>query len=807
MNLRKIHRAERGAGFGEARRWLPRVPAACGATASVCAAALLSIASLSTFASESAATGAADEGSGLEEIVVTANRREQSEMSVGVSIDVLGGQDLSKLSLRDAAQITAYVPNMVESAIFGPGVSPNLAIRGVGMNDYNAASESPIAGYIDNVYVVYGGAYSFPLYDMDRIEVLRGPQGTLFGRNSTAGAIQFISEKPKQNFEASVGEEFGSYDTIKSDAMVNLPLIQDRLAARVAVHYQDNEGWLDNPSGLTGPGGQLITQDGRLQLLWTPVEGVSNLLRYSYDHASGDNYSMLHAAAENTEASNNSLVPAGVNFYHNCVQCDSFGNPTLGWVNNVSNSPKIVNANNNMVSNELNWSPSKGTTVTSITAYNRTYNEYEQDCDGTTMELCATHYINTETQFSQEIRAFIDGGDLRTTVGVYALSQHVSAYLPIAFDIPVTFVKGHEGLMVGSHDTQDAEGYAVFGNLEKDLAPEWTLTGGLRGAVDQKHIQESIGDYLDCPNDPGFAGFLNAGAIINGNIPTCGNIGFGSFTDTNAEGHNKFTSYTWSGKLELDFKPNAQTLEYVSLSHGSKAAAYSTGNVSLALFPQNGGPLTDLYVKPESVYSLETGVKLRALDDRLQLTGAIYYYDYLSFQELSFVGINDEVNTHKATNYGAELDLTYKPIRAITFNVNLGATKMRVQDVVNSYGVSATRDAPLSPHFTANAYARYDYRLPDGANLGAQMEMRHTASFYTEADNYNDEIVPASTRYNLRFDYTSASRKWDVGAYVDNLLNSRDLSEVYDLASDFGLQFSIPMPPRWFGVQFHYHFN
>ncbi len=748
-----------------------------------------------------------NESDALQEIVVTANRREQTEMSVGVSVDVLGGQDLSRLSLRDAAQITNYVPNMVESAIFGPGVSPNLAIRGVGMNDYNAASESPIAGYIDDVYVVYGGAYSFPLYDMDRIEVLRGPQGTLFGRNSTAGAIQFISNKPKDEFEASVGGEYGSYDTRKGDAMLNAPLIPGALDMRVALHYQDNDGWLGNPTGLTGPGGQLITQDGRVLLLWTPIDSLKDLLKISYDHASGDNYSMLHAAAENTEASNNSLVPPGVNYYHNCAQCDMFGNPTLGWVDDVSNAPKIVDANNTIVSNELNWSISKRATLTSVSAYVRTYNEYEQDCDGTPEELCATHYINTETQFSQEIRAFIDSGDVRTTLGAYALSQHVSAYLPIAFDIPVTFVPGHEGLMVGSHDTQDAEGYAIFGNVEKDLSSQWTLTTGLRGAVDKKHIQQSIGDYLDCPSDPGFAGFLNPGAIVNSTIPTCGNIGYGSFTDANAQGHNRFTSYTWSGKIELDYKPSEETLTYASVSHGSKAAAYSTGNVALALFPQNGGSLTDLYVKPESVYAYELGAKLRALDDTLQLTSAIYYYNYLSFQELSFVGINDEVSNHKATNYGAEFDITYKPIRPVTLNVNAGATRMRVQDVVNAYGVSATRDAPLSPDLTVNAYARYDFRLPDGANLGAQIEMRHTAFFYTEADNFSDEKVPAWTRYNLRVDYTSASKVWDVGAYVDNLFNSHDLSEVYDLASDFGLQFSIPMTPRWFGVQARYHFH
>ena len=744
----------------------------------------------------------------LQEVIVTANRRAQNEMKVGVSVDVLSSAALSRIAITGASDLSRYVPNMVDSSIFGPGVAPNIAIRGVGMNDYNVASESPIAGYVDGVYVVYGGAYSFPLYDMQRVEVLRGPQGTLFGRNSPAGAIQFISEQPQQQFASSVGLEYGSYDTRIGDAMLNLPLIADHLAVRIAGHYQDNAGWLYNPSGLTGPGGQLITQDGRVQLLWQPTDEISDTMKFSYDHASGDNYSMLHAAAYYGNPSlNNALIPPGVNYYHTCDQCDSFGNPTLGWVDDVSNPPRIVDANNTIAANTFNWNFSGRSTLTAITAYVRTYNEYEQDCDGTTEELCATHYLNRETQFSQEIRAFIDAGGTRTTFGAYALDQHVTAYLPIAFDIPVTIVPGHDGLMVSSHDVQDAQGYAIFGNVEHDLARAWTLTAGLRSAVDQKHIQESIGDYLDCPSDPGFAGFLNPGAIINVNIPTCGNVGFGSFTDANAAGHNRFTSYTWDGKVELDYKPSENLLQYASASHGTKAGAYNTGNVALTLFPQNGGTLTDLYVRPESVYSYEIGTKVLTLEDRLRVTSAIYYYDYRSFQLLSFVGINDTVTNHMATNYGAELDVTFRPIASLTFNVNGGATRMRVQNVVNAYGISATRDAPLSPDLTLNAYAQYEHALPDRVGMALRIEMRHTGSFYTEADNFADERVPAYTRYNLRVDFISPSGAWDVGAHVDNLFNSRDLSEVYDLASDFGLQFSIPMPPRWYGVQVRYRYD
>jgi len=190
----------------------------------------------------------------------------------------------------------------------------------------------------------------------------------------------------------------------------------------------------------------------------------------------------------------------------------------------------------------------------------------------------------------------------------------------------------------------------------------------------------------------------------------------------------------------------------------------------------------------------------------VQLNAATYYYDYPSFHLLTFNVISNRTGSQKATNYGAELDLTVKPVHALTLSANAGYTRMRVKDVNNAYGISATRDAPLAPHLTVNALARYDFGLASGSNFGIQMDARKTDSFYTEADNFDSELVPESTRANVRADFTSADGKWIVAGFVNNVFDSQNLAEAFDLAG-FGYQFSIPLQPRWYGVQLNYRFE
>ncbi len=744
---------------------------------------------------------------GLEEIVVTANRREQDASKVGVSIAAVSGDDLEKMELVTATDIVAHIPNVENMAYFGPGVDANFSIRGVSQNDYNNAGESMIAGYVDDVYLIPTGAMAFSLFDMKRVEVLRGPQGTLFGRNSTAGAIQFVSNKPTDDFGASVSGEYGSYSTRKFNGVLNAPLIDQVLDVRLAAHYENNNGWMNNPSGLTRPGGQFLDDGVRLQLLYRPNSDVTDLVKLSWDHASGLTNGEMHAAATgwpsvaaNAASGNNILIPLSQNFYGTCGGCDPYGQPTLGFVDNVNVPPTLKDAHSYIVSNVVSMVTGK-TTISSITAYNGYFKDMIQDCDGTPLPICQTHYRDPYAQYSQEFRAYIDNGDLRTTFGVYYLHAKVSGVLAYEAFGNEQLVPGHTGLMVMGEDKQTSWGSAVFGNVEKDFADnKWTFIGGVRLAVDSKHINQDAGYYLDCPSDPGFAGFQSGYPIV----PYCGNIAFGTFNDKTANGANKFTSWTWSGKLELDYKPNDDTLIYASESHGSKAGAFNNQLPTIGLFPQMGGSNADFYVRPESLFATELGLKQKYLDHRVQLAASVFYYDYVSYQNQAWLNEGSIISNFKAQDYGGELDLSVIPFTGWSVNVNGGVAIADVFNLRNAYGAIGTHPMSIDPHWNAGATVRYETTVFGHGVIGFQGDVHGRAGFYGESSTFNDSYVPGNVRGNLRMDYTAPGGNYVVEAYVNNIANSQDIATVFDLGNNFGLRFANAMPPRWFGVGLTY---
>jgi outer membrane receptor protein involved in Fe transport len=644
---------------------------------------------------------------------------------------------------------------------------------------------------------------------MERVEVLRGPQGTLFGRNSTAGAIQFISNKPSDVFYASLGGEYGSYNTRKGDAVLNVPLIDQVLDLRIAAHYQDNGPWMRNPSGLTPDGGQVLDNGLRVMALFHVSNNITDLLKVSVDHAWGHTYGEMHSAATGwpSVAANpthdNILIGPTTNFYGTCNGCDPYGQPTLGFVDNVNVPPTLKKALSLTYSNELT-AVVGNTTITSVTGYNSYHKDFTQDCDGTPLPICETHYKDAYSQFSQEVRAYIDGGDLRSTFGAYYLHARVQGVLAFGVYLNQTIIPGHTGLMVMGEDAQTSWGSAVFGNIEKDFGHQWTLTGGVRVAVDSKHINQDLGYYLDCPNDRGFAGFQTNDNPI---VPYCGNIAFGTFNDQTAGGHNKFKSWTWTGKLEMDYKPNENTLVYASESHGAKAGAYNNQLPSIGLFPQTGGDNSLFYVKPESVYASELGLKESFLDGRIRLSTAVFYYDYRSYQNQGWLDKGAIIANYKASDYGAEMDFSVIPYPGWTVKLNAGYANANVYKLGNAYGDIGTHPVSIDPHWNGGAAVRYETEALGGGRLGLQADVHARSFFYGESSTFKDTIVPASVRANARIDYTSQNDKYVVGFYVNNLANSQDIATVFDLANLFGSRFAVPMLPRWFGAQLTYKFH
>ena len=371
------------------------------------------------------ASDGADNGQ-LQEITVTAQKREQNLSDVGISVSVLGGATLEQLGITDSTAIVSAIPNMENLPVYGPGTNANYSIRGVAQNDYNDGTESPVASYIDEVYLVPTGASSFNLHDMERVEVLRGPQGTLFGRNSTAGLIHFITAKPVFDAFASGSVQIGSNDTRQATGVVNVPL-GEVLALRISGQIHRNDGWIDNISGTQPDAGEMKTESIRGQLLFKPNETFRNLAKISYDNAHGATVGNFHeVTALNPANGDQFLVGPNQNPYGTGNQRDVFGFPNIGSKETFdSGSPERLRKGRSILaSNRLDIDLGR-VSITSVTGYNKYRRDQLQDCDGTQGRICQAHFNSFSNQFSQELRGFADLDGLRITAGLYFLSHKI----------------------------------------------------------------------------------------------------------------------------------------------------------------------------------------------------------------------------------------------------------------------------------------------------------------------------------------------------------------------------------------------
>ena len=742
------------------------------------AVALAQVANAPSPQAAAADTASDATGTGVGDIVVTAQKREQRLNDVGISISVVGGEQLNQLGIRDSVSVVSAVPNVENTSIYGPGTNTNFSIRGVAQNDSNDGTEAPIATYVDDIYLVTTGAGAFPLYDMQRVEVLRGPQGTLFGRNSTGGLIHYISNKPTDRFEGLVGGSYGSYNDRMFQAMLNAPIVPGVLDIRIAGQYHNNDGWLNNRTGNQPDGGQVETKALRGSVKFTPSDNITNVLRVSYDVASGHtNGIWREAIAQNATTGYIDVLPPG--------STDIFGvGPIYDEADNGQLN-KLIGAKSFLAINKLDWDIGNAT-ITSVTGYNRYDRNSVQDCDGTQVPICATHYKNPSHQFSQELRAYIDAGSSRFTVGGYYLNQ-VQDQSIIA---PLYIQQGAGSIALLGTVHQRSKGYAIFANAEFDLAPQLTLIAGLRGSRDVKSIQQVNGIYSPADPTAPWAGYesetvLPTGALIAENV----------FTDATANGLNRLNKNLWSGKIELDYKPSGDTLIYASVSRGVKAPGFNNGFVPIGL------PFEDYRYGAETLYAYEVGLKSSFWDRKGNISVSGFYYDYHNYQALSFEGVGSFTTNNPATLYGVEADLTLKPVPRVTLQVNGGLLHSKLEDIANGGLIVHDEKMPIAPAWTVSAMARYDLPIGDNMKLGLQLDARARAKFYNNPQNDPASIVPSYGIVNGQIDIADVDDKYRLALSVKNIFNKQYVTSTFLLNAIGGYRYGYYGPPRWVSAE------
>ena len=729
----------------------------------------------------------------LAPVTVTAQKREQNLQDVGISVSAYTGAQLEALGLNNTTEITEQIPALQLNAW-----SPKLTIfnlRGVSQNNFTDNLEAPVAVYMDNAYMGSINGISGQLFDTERVEILRGPQGTLFGRNATGGLIHYISRgADSEETNGYALATVGDLGRTEVEGAVGGSL-SETARLRVAGRYAKADGYIKSTDTVT-PRNAILKASGQDLGGENGWAIRANLQADFNDQLSGSFW---------IKFSDDSDVPTGGYVFANCtydtagfcnVDRAGLGNGSNGVFNGINEKPATPYQNfaeqegfwNREVSiyqAELNYSMANNTNLTSITNITNLKQDYLEDGDA--LPILVINFGNAIdfSQMSQEIRLSGSDDKMNWQTGIYYLSMELDGSVttvgaPVAgeatrLNLSPTGAKVEQSYVIESKNT------SLFGQIEYEISETMTLIGGLRLSQDDKSIDYSSKLF----------------AKTTGNTPVDREVPLGSdekFVET-IPGVNEIGYSDWAGRLGMDIEVNERTLVFLSYNRGIKGGNWTlSSDVSAQTFRHD----------EEVLNSFEVGTKTTSADGSLRFNGTLFLYDYKDYQAFALTGGTPQVTNSDATASGGELELFWNPTSQ--FNMILGATlqNSKVDEVAgpaqqpggvfvdnppattpNGYcTLNATRDGyrcdypedtvkdvelPNAPAFSFNYLFRYELDAWDG-NLALQADGVYYDKQYLEVTNGRSSLQDA---YNL----TNISATWandegyEVQLYIRNVLD------------------------------------
>lgn len=715
------------------------------------------------------------EEGGLQEIVVTAQKRAESIQTVPVSITAITGAQASALGIGKPLDLQAQTPGLFAKTTSGDS-APIFYIRGIGLNDFFANNNPSASVYVDQVLQPFHPMLNFALFDTERIEVLKGPQGTLYGRNNTAGAINFITNKPTDALDGYVNADYGNYSDRRIDAAVSGPIIGSALTGRIAFYARRSDGFqTDEFTGQDVGGADAWATRGLLR--WRPTDGVDILVNVHGGQDRGEDQWFKLVNSQNPKSTLQTCAPAlaGRLVYDgSCTDVAGHYDPDsnvdhVGGTDSFFGTKKNNRAYGASITADLHVARA---TLTSISSYDwfRRYEPISSD---------GTPYVTVNTLFDEHIWAATQ--ELRLTSddswpfqwigGIFLSSDAIGGaeilqadeFLPLVTGIPAPLaaVQGYE---------QRTRSYAAFGQTNWKLTDQWHLVAGLRETEERKRFVGGSTLVQDYVND----------------IPL-------THTD------DLISANDVSGKLALQYFPWDKVMFYASLDKGFKSggfnAAFSTNLAQLAPYA------------PEKLYSIELGEKSTLLDNTLTLDGAFYNYWWRNFQA-SVVTTSDNIPVQVLTNagnarvYGFEAQVAWRPLSGLELQLNTNLLHTRITS--GEYEGGGLSNAPKG---TVGAVAQYEAPLfRSGLNWVGQLD----GSYRSSVRFALGEAVPALgeqkgfTLLNGRIGVAAQDDHWHVEFWVRNITDRRYLVETFDQTPINLLQ--VWNAPRTFGVNLYWHF-
>lgn len=800
------------------------------------------------------------------EIVVTAQFRAQRLQDTPLAITAVNAATLEARGQTDISQIAAQSPNVTLQPLpQNSGIGLLAFIRGVGQTDFNYALEPGVGIYVDDVYIPTMSSSLLELMDVDRVEVLRGPQGTLAGKNSIGGAIKMFGKKPEGSNTGSIQATYGSFNRIDVRAMADLKLT-DTISLRVSGLTKNTDGYVkmldyglthptsnvpaNNSLGRSGVFGELGGRNiaaGRLALRWEASSDFEVNVTADYTRERSDPGPEVLVQANNPATTpegipwlvgkNGAAVPYDCRFVpfgaNSCDTTPAGYNPRfINYANFIDArtptsqapyKPYFADPSNSFdgwgVHGNVRYNVSDNLELLWISSYRRYKSTFAFDQDASPVPVAQLNNLLKHRAWSQEIRlnGKLADGRILYTLGGFYFDQNGNYQARVDLNYAgIDFVHGP--------DTTPSVSKAVFLNTTFKPTDDWTIAGGLRYSRDKK-------DYTYFRSNPDgsvpfgswtpaqlpflpicefFQGAPTAGPTGIGNTPNCLLTGLYNLTDG-------FKGDRWDWRIVSDYRFSPEFMAYASVSTGFKG-----GGVNPRPFfgPSAGECNAPGYVapapcnqlkpfNPETMTTYEVGFKADLFDRKLRFNTAAFFNKYkdiiLTLSACPSVPCLQPRNVGRADVKGLEFEVTLRPTDAFTLDGALSYLDFDYKDTGTS-GVPLNAVTPYTPKWTYSFGAQYDHALSSGSTISARLDGSYRSAIFTEAFNTLTSRTAGYFLSNAKLWYRNKESDWQVALEVSNLFDKYYYISKSDVTGPFGAVTALPGMPRTWAVSLRKNF-
>jgi iron complex outermembrane receptor protein len=693
----------------------------------------------------------ADEPTTLEEIVVTATKMGATNLQdTPLSITAFTSEYMDRTGVKDVRDLTFNTPNLV---IAQNGNSAQIYIRGIGSNNSFLGGETSSTVHLDGIYIARPGAVFFNFLDVERIEVLRGPQGTLYGRNSVGGTINVISRRPDDEVQAKVQTTIGNFNLLRGEAYLSGPIVAEKISASLSAMVSERDGYFKNVVPAGNDRGSEDTWSVRGQLRATPNDELDILFRADYMQDNG------------IPAANQALllpffpVAGGPE--------DPITAPILGdWHKVALNTPSTFDRQLSGVSAEVSYVFSEAAVLKSLTGYRESDTDGLSDTDATDLNRQTTGLEENQDQISQDLNLSGQLERAKYVFGLYYFDEHISADGPGVHAIAA-------GFKTQPHPSVDTRALAAYGQVDYDLTDKFTLTGGLRYSDEKKDFRQDLSRVsaatgLPLPGFP--VQYVNEG---------------------------KYDA--WTPKLGLQYQATDDVMLYTSATRGFKSGGFNFSSAN----PSHG-------YDPEYLWSYEVGFKSEWAEDRVRLNGVAFYYDYTDLQVQAFItpGVTDITNASDAEVKGVELELTTRPVEGLDLGGSLSHLDATYKNFPAAPITGGTFDATgktlnSAPEWSWTAFAQYFFELANNGSISIRGEYGYKSRQYFTVVNDNIQTTPGHDVINASIAYSFPGDRWQLIAYGRNLGDEQFLVSTGGFTA---VPSGTPGDPRTYGLRIAYSY-